>query len=65
MLLHMQLATWHYKQGHSKWSSWSGFGQTAISQGKNEIPFYKRQVINKIIRAIYGLVQLVILQYSR
>ena len=28
-------------------SGWSGFGWTTISQGKNKIPFYKKQVINK------------------
>ena len=26
---------------------WSGFGRNTISQGKNKIPFYKKQVINK------------------
>ena len=46
-------------------SSWSGFGQTTTSQGKNKIPFYNKQVINKSARVIFGLVRLVILQYSR
>ena len=41
-------------------SGWSGFGQTTISQGKNKIPFYKKQVINKSARVIFGLVRLVI-----
>ena len=36
---------WH--RGCSKCSGWSGFGRTTISQGKNKIPFYKKQVINK------------------
>ena len=36
-------------------SGWSGFGQTTISQGKNKIPFYKKQVINKSTRVIFGL----------
>ena len=40
----------------SKWSGWSGFGWTTISQGKNKIPFYKKQVINKSTRVIFGLV---------
>ena len=29
----------HMYQGHSKWSSWSGFGLTAISQGKTKFHF--------------------------
>ena len=40
---------------------WSGFGQTTISQGLNKILFYKKQVINKNTRVMFGLVQLVIL----
>ena len=47
-------------QGCSIWSGWSGFSRTIISQGKNKIPFYKKQVINKSTRVIFGLVQLVI-----
>ena len=35
-------------------------GWTTISQGNNKIPFYKKQVINKSARVIFGLVQLVI-----
>ena len=31
-------------QGHRNRSSWSDFGCTTISQGKNKIPFYKKQV---------------------
>ena len=42
-------------QGCSKWSGWSGFDQTIIPQVKNKIPFYKKQVINKSTRAIFGL----------
>ena len=45
-------------QGHSKRSSWSGFGQTTIFQGKNKISFCKKQVISKSTRMIFGLVQL-------
>ena len=52
-------------QGRSKRSGWSGFGRITISQGKNKVPFYKKQVINKSTRVIFGLVQLVILRYSR
>ena len=37
-------------------SGWSGFGWTTISQGKNKIPFYKKQVINKSTSVIFGLV---------
>ena len=36
-----------YRQGHSRQSGWSDFGQTTISQGKNKIPFYRKQVANK------------------
>ena len=43
-------------QGRSKRSGWSGFGQTTISQGKNKVPFYKKQIINKSTRVIFGLV---------
>ena len=56
---------WDSSQGCSRWSGWSGFGRTTISQGKNKIPLYRKQVINKNTRVIFGLVQLVILQYSR
>ena len=52
-------------QGRSRRSGWSGFGQTTIFQGKNEIPFFRKQVINKSTRVIFGLVQLVVLRYSR
>ena len=48
-------------QGCSRWSGWSGFSQTTISQGKNKIPFYKKKVINKSTRVIFGLVQLIII----
>ena len=43
-----------YGQGRSKRSGWSGFGRTTISQGKNKVPFYKKQVINKSTRVIFG-----------
>ena len=36
-------------------------GLLAISQGKNKIPFYRKEVINKSTRVIFGLVQLVLL----
>ena len=42
-------------QGHSKRSGWLGFGRTTISHGKNKIPFYKKQIINKSTRVIFGL----------
>ena len=49
----------HYiYQGRSKQSSLSGHGQTAFSQGKNKIPLYKKQVINKGARVIFGLASL-------
>ena len=51
-------------QGRSRRSGWSGFGRTTISQGKNKVPFYKKQGINKSSRVIFGLVELVILQYG-
>ena len=54
----------HTYQGRSKRSGWSGFGWTTISQGKSKVPFYKKQVINKSTRVIFGLVQLIILQYN-
>ena len=38
--------------------------QTIISEVKNKIPFYKKQVINESTRVIFELVQIVILQYS-
>ena len=43
-------------QGRIKQSGWSGFGRTTISQGKNKVPFYKKQVINKSTRVIFGFV---------
>ena len=45
-----------HRQGRSKRSGWSGFGRTIISQGKNKVPFYKKQVINKSTRVIFGLI---------
>ena len=32
--------------------------RTTFSQGKNKIPFYKKQVINKGARVIFGLARL-------
>ena len=49
-------------QGCRNQFGWSGFGRTIVSQGKNKIPFHKKQVINKSAKVIFGLV---ILQYSR
>ena len=43
------------QQGHSKQSSWSCFGWTTISQGKNKILFYKEEVINKSARVYLDL----------
>ena len=51
----------HSIQGRSRQSGWSGFGRTTIFQGKNKVPFYKRQVINKSSRVFFRLVQLVLL----
>ena len=45
-------------QGRSKWSGWSGFGRTTISQGKNKVPFYKKQILNKSTRVILDLFSL-------
>ena len=36
-------------------------GPTTFCQGKNKIPFYKKQVIYKGARVIFGLARLVIL----
>ena len=33
----------------------------AISQGKHKIPFYRKQLINKSTRVMFGLAQLIIL----
>ena len=44
------------ESGRSRWSGWSGFRWTTISQGKNKIPFYRKQVTNKCTRVIFGLV---------
>ena len=52
-------------QGRSRQSGWSGFGWTTISQDRNKIPFYRKQVINESTGVIFGLVKLVILQYGR
>ena len=50
-----------YTQGRSRQSGWSGFDLTIIAQGKNKIPFYRKQVINKNTRVIFGVIQLVVL----
>ena len=50
-----------FTQGRSNKSGLSGHGQTTFSQGKNKIPFYKKQVINKGARVIFGLARHVIL----
>ena len=47
----------HFVQGCSRWSGWSGFGWTTISEGKNKISFYRKLVINKSTRVIFGLVE--------
>ena len=36
-----------------------------LMQGKNKILFYRKQVINKSTMVIFGLIQHVILRYSR
>ena len=38
---------------------------SAVSQGKNKIPFYKKQATIKIVIVIFGLVRLIILHYNR
>ena len=38
---------------------WSGFSWTTIFQSKSEVLFYKKQVISKSTRVIFGFVQLV------
>ena len=37
----------YYQQECSQWSGWTGFSWTTVSQGKNKIPFYKKQAMNK------------------
>ena len=36
-----------------------------LSEGRNTIPIYRKQIINKSTTMIFGLVQLVILRHSR
>ena len=45
-------------QGCCKRSSWLGFARITISQGKNKILFYKKQLINKSTRVILDLFSL-------
>ena len=52
-------------QSQRKWSGCYGFGQTNFSQGKNKIPFLKKQVIKKGASVIFGLVRLIMLSYNR
>ena len=52
-------------QSQRKWSGCCGFGQTSFSQGKNKIPFLKKQVIKKGASIIFGLVRLIMLSYNR
>ena len=48
--------------GRSKQSGCSGHSLAGpLFLGKNKIPFYKKQVINKSTSVVFGLVQLVIL----
>ena len=55
-LLHIQFFSFNFpdlqytQQGHSRRSGGSGCGLISISQGKNKIPFYKKEAINKSIR---------------
>ena len=60
-IMHLLRCLWffvaHY-QGHSRQSGWPGFGRTTISQDKNKIPFYRKQVINKSARVILDLFSL-------
>ena len=67
LLENLQLASVEEQGTHrarGKRSSCSGFSWTSVSQGKNTIPFYKRQVINKSASVIFGLVRLIILCYN-
>ena len=50
---------------HSRQSGWLGFGQTTISQGKTKLHLTKKQEINKSTKVNFGLIRVVILQYSR
>ena len=52
-------------QGRSKQSSCSGFARPLFLKVKKKTPFYKRRIINKSTKVIFGLVQLFILQYGR
>ena len=55
-VMHLLHCLWffvaHY-QGRSRRSGWSGFGWTIISQDKNKVPFYRKQVINKSAKVIF------------
>ena len=53
------------QQGPQKRSGCSGFGRTSFTQGKNEIQFLKKQVLNKSASVIFGIVRLIILSYNR
>ena len=52
-------------QGRSKQSGYSDFARPLFLKVKKKTPFYKRRIINKSTRVIFGLVQLFILQCSR
>ena len=52
-------------QGWRKQSACSSFGQTSFSQAKNELPFYKKQVINKNASVIFGPARLIKLSFNR
>ena len=54
-----------YIQSHSNQSSWSSFGWTTISQGEKFHLIKGVQSKNKNDRVIFGVVELIILQYSR
>ena len=54
----------HHSQGWWKQSGCSGFGRTSFSQGKDEIQFLQKQVINKSASVIFILVRFIILSYN-
>ena len=64
-LVETSFAKYCRQQGRWKCSSYSGFGWTSFSQGKNKFHFFINQVINKSISVIFGLLRLSTLSYNR
>ena len=50
---------------HSGRAGGNGLAAPSFSHGKNKIPFCKKQVINKSVSVIFGLVGLIILNHNR